>query len=158
MYFIEFIFLFWIKLNIEKCSESMGMNSQWYFFTSLIINFHPQIILSLFAIKIFLENFIILIVGIRPAIPEIAATVTSNLIFFNELSLWIPKINSKLIRLNQRENKSNKDLLIVADELNEEFEKTKELIIDLTRHLDGVESLYNKVNKEIEKRYTGKWK
>jgi hypothetical protein len=46
--------------------------------------------------------------------------------------------------------------MIVADELSEEFEKTKELIIDLTRHLDGVESLYNKVNKEIEKRYSGK--
>jgi hypothetical protein len=28
----------------------------------------------------------------------------------------------------------------------------------LTRHLDGVENLYNKVNKELEKRYTGKWK
>jgi hypothetical protein len=24
--------------------------------------------------------------------------------------------------------------------------------------LDGVEGLYNKVNKELEKRYTGKWK
>jgi hypothetical protein len=65
--------------------------------------------------------------------------------------------SQKLIEIaNNVENKSNKDLMIVADELNEEFEKTKELIIDLTRHLDGVESLYNKVNKEIEKRYTGK--
>ena len=53
-------------------------------------------------------------------------------------------------------NKSNKDLMIVAEELKTEFEKTKELIIDLTRHLDGVENLYNKVNKEIEKRYIGK--
>jgi len=46
--------------------------------------------------------------------------------------------------------------LIVADELKTEFDKTKELIIDLTRHLDGVEGLYNNVNKEIEKRYKGK--
>ena len=65
--------------------------------------------------------------------------------------------SQKLIEIaNDVENKSNKDLMIVADELNEEFEKTKELIIDLTRHLDGVENLYNKVNKEIEKRYIGK--
>jgi len=65
--------------------------------------------------------------------------------------------SQRLIEIaNDVENKSNKDLLIVVDELSEEFEKTKELIIDLTRHLDGVESLYNKVNKEIEKRYSGK--
>jgi len=65
--------------------------------------------------------------------------------------------NQKLIEIaTDVENKSNKDLLIVADELAEEFEKTKELIVDLTRHLDGVESLYNKINKELEKRYTGK--
>lgn len=65
--------------------------------------------------------------------------------------------SQKLIEIaNDVENKSNKDLMIVADELSEEFEKTKELIIDLTRHLDGIESLYNKVNKEIEKRYNGK--
>jgi hypothetical protein len=65
--------------------------------------------------------------------------------------------SQKLIEIaNDVQNKSNKDLLIVADELSEEFEKTKELIIDLTRHLDGVESLFNKVNKELEKRHTGK--
>jgi hypothetical protein len=65
--------------------------------------------------------------------------------------------SQKLIEIaNDVQNKSNKDLVIVANELSEEFEKTKELIIDLTRHLDGVESLFNKVNKELEKRYTGK--
>jgi hypothetical protein len=53
------------------------------------------------------------------------------------------------------ENKSNNDLLIAANELYDEFEKTKELIIDLTRHLDGIESLYIRVNKEIEKRHKG---
>ncbi len=50
------------------------------------------------------------------------------------------------------ENKSNNDLMRVANELYDEFEKTKQLIIDLTRHMDGIETLYNKVNKEIEKR------
>ena len=56
---------------------------------------------------------------------------------------------------NDVESKSNNDLLIAANELYEEFEKTKQLIIDLTRHLDGVEILYNRVNKEIEKRHKG---
>ena len=50
------------------------------------------------------------------------------------------------------ENKSNKDLQTTLLELNNEFQKTKELIINLTRHLDSVEQLYNKVNDEIEKR------
>ena len=37
--------------------------------------------------------------------------------------------SQKLIEIaNDVENKSNKDLMIVADELNEEFEKTKELM------------------------------
>lgn len=53
---------------------------------------------------------------------------------------------------NDVENKSNKDLVIVLDELHTEYEKTKDLIISLTRHLDSVEILYNKVNDEIGKR------
>ena len=65
--------------------------------------------------------------------------------------------SKKLIEIAEDvENKSNNDLLIVANELYEEFESTKQLIVDLTRHLDGVESLYNKVNKEIKKRIEGK--
>lgn len=50
------------------------------------------------------------------------------------------------------ENKSNKDLSNVLSELYTEFTKTKELIIDLTRHLEGVENLYNSVNEELKKR------
>lgn len=53
-------------------------------------------------------------------------------------------------------NKSNKDLFIVVNELYGEFEKTKQLIVDLTRHLESVETLYNEVNTEIEKRIK-KW-
>lgn len=65
--------------------------------------------------------------------------------------------NKKLIEIAEDvENKSNNDLLGAANELYEEFESTKQLIVDLTRHLDGVESLYNKVNKEIKKRIEGK--
>jgi uncharacterized membrane protein YgaE (UPF0421/DUF939 family) len=59
----------------------------------------------------------------------------------------------KLLEIvNDVENKSNSDLMKVLSELSEEFEKTKELIINLTRHMDYVEDLYNKVNKELGKR------
>jgi len=55
------------------------------------------------------------------------------------------------------ENKSNKDLFLVINELYTEHEKTKQIIIDLTRHLETVENLYNDVNNEIGKRVK-KWK
>jgi hypothetical protein len=53
---------------------------------------------------------------------------------------------------NDVENKPNKDLVSVLNELYSEYGKTKDLIIDLTRHLETVEDLYNKVNTEIGKR------
>jgi hypothetical protein len=53
---------------------------------------------------------------------------------------------------NDVQNKSNKDLLLAIETLSTEFEKTKELIIDLTRHLDLVEDMYNMVNNEMGKR------
>lgn len=49
-------------------------------------------------------------------------------------------------------NKSNKDLTTASEELYNEFEKTKTLIIDLTRHLESIEKLYNDINSEIQKR------
>lgn len=51
------------------------------------------------------------------------------------------------------ENKSNKDLVNALTELTTEFDKTKELIISLTRHLDVVTEMYEKVNTELNKRY-----
>jgi len=53
---------------------------------------------------------------------------------------------------NDVENRANKDLVYSRDFLIEEFKKTKEVIIDLTRHLESVEDLYNIINKELEKR------
>lgn len=53
---------------------------------------------------------------------------------------------------NDVKNKSNKDLFVAINELNEEFEKTKMLIVNLTRHLESVEDIYNKINLEIEQR------
>ena len=66
------------KLKIEKCSESIGMICVFVFFALVLIKFHPQIIDSLFAINILLVNFIILIVGSKPAIPGIAEIVNSD--------------------------------------------------------------------------------
>ena len=49
-------------------------------------------------------------------------------------------------------DKSNKDLIEARGTLLEEFTKTKELIIELTRHLELVEEYYETINKEIGKR------
>lgn len=60
---------------------------------------------------------------------------------------------NKIIEINNDvENKSNKDLFHAIDLLSIEFEKTKLLIVDLTRHLEIVENMYNNINKEIGKR------
>jgi hypothetical protein len=60
---------------------------------------------------------------------------------------------SKIIEIsNNCENMPNKLLIEGRDFLIEEFEKTKEIIIDLTRHLESVEVLYDKINKELDKR------
>jgi uncharacterized membrane-anchored protein YhcB (DUF1043 family) len=49
-------------------------------------------------------------------------------------------------------DKPNKDLIESRDELLAEFNKTKELIIKLTRHLEIVQEHYELINKEIGKR------
>ena len=49
-------------------------------------------------------------------------------------------------------DKPNKDLMESRDLLLTEFTKTKELIIDLTRHLEVIENYYDVINKEIGKR------
>jgi len=54
--------------------------------------------------------------------------------------------------LNDYKNSSNSDLTKVMDFLQTDFEKTKDLIIKLTRHLDVTEQSYNKVFEEYKKR------
>ena len=49
-------------------------------------------------------------------------------------------------------NKSNKELTEVLDFLNDDFEKTKEYIVKMTYHLDGVERAYHKLLEEYQKR------
>ena len=51
------------------------------------------------------------------------------------------------------EDTPNKDLSEAAIELFNEFNKTKEMIIDLARHLDSIEISYNKVNNELKNRF-----
>jgi hypothetical protein len=54
--------------------------------------------------------------------------------------------------IKELKDSSNKDLEFTLKFLNEEFERTKSAIIDLTKHLDGVEIIYDKVLKEYEHR------
>ena len=54
--------------------------------------------------------------------------------------------------INNVEDKSNRDLFEVINVLYDEHEKTKKLIFDLSKHLDGIEESYKKVEKEVNKR------
>ena len=78
---ISSILVFLISWSIEKCSESMGTILVLFFFAFSFIKFHPQIIDSLLAIRIFFELPIIFIVGSRPTMPGIAEITISDLIF-----------------------------------------------------------------------------
>lgn len=57
--------------------------------------------------------------------------------------------------LKDYKNSSNRDLEKVMDFLNEDFEKTKDLIIKLTNHLDSTKDSYNKLYEEYKKRNYG---
>ena len=54
--------------------------------------------------------------------------------------------------LKDYKNKSNKDLISALDFLYEDFNKTKDLIVKLTLHLDTTEFSYNKLLEEINNR------
>ncbi len=54
--------------------------------------------------------------------------------------------------LIEHKTKSNKDLVLVMDFLSKEFDTTKQLVIELTKKLDKLESTYNKILKEYESR------
>jgi len=55
--------------------------------------------------------------------------------------------------VNDVKNKPNKDLVLALMELDNEFKQTKELIIELTRHIENVETSYNIINSELNNRY-----
>lgn len=46
----------------------------------------------------------------------------------------------------------NKDLVYALDFLKEDFDRTKDNIINLTKHLDKVENSYNLILKEYQNR------
>ena len=54
--------------------------------------------------------------------------------------------------LIEHKTKSNKDLVLALDFLSKEFDTTKQLVIELTKKLDKLESTYNKILKEYESR------
>ena len=54
--------------------------------------------------------------------------------------------------LVEYKSKSNKYLVIALDFLSKEFDETKNLVIDLTKKIDKIESTYNKILKEYESR------
>jgi hypothetical protein len=57
--------------------------------------------------------------------------------------------------IEEHESRPNKDLIKVMDYINEEFEKTKKSLITLTYYLDNLETTYNKILKEYQKRQNG---
>lgn len=54
--------------------------------------------------------------------------------------------------LKNYKNSSNKELTDILDFLNGDFQKTKDLLVKLTYHLDSTEEAYNKVFEEYKKR------
>jgi hypothetical protein len=48
--------------------------------------------------------------------------------------------------------KSNRDLQIAMEFINEDFKVTKESLIKLTHHLDSLENTYNILHKEYTER------
>jgi len=49
-------------------------------------------------------------------------------------------------------NRPNKDLIKAMDLIIQDFEYTKNTVINLTKHLDKLESTYNKILKEYNDR------
>ena len=48
--------------------------------------------------------------------------------------------------------KSNNEILEIMQKLKDEFERSKDVMIQLTYHIDDVEKKFNILNEEIKKR------
>jgi hypothetical protein len=59
------------------------------------------------------------------------------------------KIQDFLPKLGEQ---SNSALIEMMDFLQNDFDVTKQRIVDLTYHLDTIETIYDKINKEYSKR------
>ena len=53
------------------------------------------------------------------------------------------------------DSKSNSDLTKVMDFLREDFDETNDIIIDLTKHLDNIEKMYDLIHNEFKRRTNG---
>jgi len=65
------------------------------------------------------------------------------------LKIDIDKLNSIITEIK---SSGNNELVQAMDFLAEDFEETKQMIINLSTHLDNVENLYNKVLHEYNLR------
>lgn len=54
--------------------------------------------------------------------------------------------------IKEHKERSNKDLQIAMEFINEDFKVTKESLIKLTHHLDALENTYNLLHKEFAER------
>ena len=81
---------FFIKFQIEKCSESRGIKLVLFFFNFSFINSQPQIIDSLFAIRMFSVWGIISSVGFKPSIPIMELIQYDNLFLIILFILFNP--------------------------------------------------------------------
>jgi hypothetical protein len=62
------------------------------------------------------------------------------------------KANEILQIIKEHKDRSNKDLKLAMDFIQEDFNMTKESLIKLTHHLDKLENTYNIIHKEYTSR------
>lgn len=62
------------------------------------------------------------------------------------------KANEILQIIKEHKDRSNKDLKLAMDFIQEDFNMTKESLIKLTHHLDKLENTYNILYKEFTDR------
>ena len=57
--------------------------------------------------------------------------------------------------ISEIDTRPNSDLTRVMDFLQKDFDETKNVIIELTKHLDNIERMYDLVHNEFKKRTNG---
>jgi len=72
---------------------------------------------------------------------------------------WLENIfnmeNNLVEIVKDYKNRSNKDLVLVMEKINSEFEETKKIVINLSKHLDRLEKTYNDILSEYKNRTNG---
>jgi enolase len=52
-------------------------------------------------------------------------------------------------------DRPNKDLILAMDKINSEFEESKKMMFNLSKHLDRLESVYLEILEEYKNRTNG---